>query len=151
MVKKLWFFILCSSCVDHNVKHKAIFLSHSNKMLLKKQRLYLNLSVQKKDSFGWISDSKCDGLLFNSLYSLSGGIVNLEKASGRPGGWFRHPSKNCYKTKGSASTISRDMLLGLFLWIWKNKRLDLIESIIHFGEANRDSLGNWTMGHGTAQ
>jgi hypothetical protein len=40
------------------------------------------------------------------------------------------------------------MFMGLFLWIYKHKRLDLIEQIVSYGMNNRDWLGLWIMGEG---
>ena len=99
------------------------------------------------DENGWILEDKCDGLLFNSLYSISGGHPEISLARGDAGVWFRDPTHTCFPTR-SASDISRDMFAGLFLWIWQNKRLDLIEEIITYGEAHKTDLGEWRMGSG---
>jgi hypothetical protein len=40
------------------------------------------------------------------------------------------------------------MFLGLFVWLYVNKRIDLIEQIIMYGQSNRDWLGLWVMGEG---
>lgn len=110
---------------EEQIKAKATFyLDHAN-----------------LDSFGWVKDTKCDGLLFNSLYSISGGKPNILLAQDGDV-WLRHPAKDCYPG-GSGSSISRDMFMGLFLWIWHNKRLDVVQSIIDYGENH-----NWVMGEG---
>lgn len=116
--------------------------------LEKKLDNYLQWSKDNLDEFGWIGDTKCDGLLFNSLYSVGGGDVDIELAQQEPGKWFRHAAQDCFETRDSASTISRDMFVGLFIWIWHNERLDLIESIVEWGMARRNGLGNWIMGEG---
>ncbi len=109
---------------------------------------YLDLAETNVDSLGWIKDTKCDGLLFNSLFSIAGGHPDIEAAQEGPGIWYRFHTHDCYSGGGSGSTISRDMFIGLFLWIWHNKRLDLIEDIIQYGEAHTNALGGWVMGEG---
>jgi hypothetical protein len=109
----------------------------------KKNETYLKLSSTHKDFYGWNSDIKCDGLLFNSLWSIGGVSVDVELAKSASGKWYRHPSFNCYDLGQSASDISRDMFIGLCLWILKNKRGDVISDLILYGERN-----NWIMGRG---
>jgi len=98
------------------------------------------------DSYGWIEG--CDGLLFNSLYSLGGGHADPLLARGSiPGIWYRSADHGCYPGN-SASSISRDMFAGLYLWIYHHKRLDLIEDIIDYGEQHANDIGGWVMGEG---
>ncbi len=94
---------------------------------------YLSWSEQGLDEHGWTRDTKCDGLLMNSIYSLSGGPADIPQATWGDGRWERHWLKNCYPN-GSKSTISRDMMAGLLLWLQARQRVDLIEQIIAYGE-----------------
>ena len=105
------------------------------------------LQNAKLDHVGWIDETKCDGLLFNALYAISGGSSDPMLARDEDGKWHRHPDMDCYP-EGSKSSISRDMFLGLFLWVWVNKRLDVIEDIVTYGEGHTDLVGNWVMGEG---
>jgi hypothetical protein len=129
-------------------KHPPTNTVSNVEKLQQKFESYLAWSDSQRDSYGWIDDTKCDGLLFNSLYAVAGGHVDIEAAQAEPGRWYRHAAQDCYEKGESGSTISRDMFTGLFLWIWKEKRLELIESIIEYGQARRDVLGNWIMGDG---
>lgn len=112
--------------------------------LNKKYSLYLNLSGS-----GWIPDTKCDGLLFNSLAAMAGRDVDIASAQDKidVGKWYRSPSHDCYPDN-SGSTISRDMFTGLLYWIWQTQRLDLVEKIVSYGKNHRNWLGHWVMGEG---
>lgn len=104
------------------------------------------ISSQKLDTNGWITDTKCDGLLFNSLNAVAGASVDIASAQDKSTGqWFRHPLKDCYP-KESGSTISRDMLIGLAIWIWHTKNLESLNKLIQYGNAHKDSSGDWIMG-----
>jgi hypothetical protein len=107
--------------------------------------LYLSLSSRKEnfDKYGWARVCKCDGLLFNCLWSIAGVNVPIESARDKYLKWHRHPSFNCYSNKESGSEISRDMILGLLLWCIFKRRSDIIDDLILFGE----SCG-WIMGKG---
>ncbi len=112
---------------------------------LDKKDLYLSLSdtPEHKDKFGWCSDMKCDGLLFNSLWSIGGADIDILAARDASLKWHRHPAMNCYTNRESKSEISRDMLLGLLLWSIFNRRSDVISDLIRFGEGCE-----WVMGEG---
>lgn len=134
-----WLFLLAAcgsnkskppSDLDQQIEDKAAFY----------------LSNADLDSQHWPRDTKCDGLLFASLYSISGGPSDPMLAFDGER-WHRHHEKDCYPN-GSASSISRDMFDGLFLWVWKNKRRDVIEQVIQYGEEHTNALGGWVMGEG---
>lgn len=104
------------------------------------------LSQQKLNSNGWITDTKCDGLLFNSLFAVSGGTADIMSAQDKTSGqWFRHPAKDCYPGE-SSSSISRDMLIGLLIWIWHSKKADVLDRLISYGTAHANKTGDWVMG-----
>lgn len=109
--------------------------------LQEKRDLYLELMNQQKDDFGFVGP-KCDGLLFNSLARYSGAYINVFNAEESPGRWRRHPDfTDCKPFQGSKSTISRDMFRGLFLVLLSEKRVDAMERIKSYGQAN-----DWAMG-----
>lgn len=141
MIRVLVMAALLVSC-DHWTHEKE---PTNDEKLRAKGESYLRWATV--DEKGWIHEDVCDGLLFNSLYSVSGGTPDIELARGSAGVWYRSWAHDCFPTR-SASAISRDMFAGLFLWIWKNKRLDLIEEIIAYGEAHTTELGEWRMGDG---
>jgi hypothetical protein len=105
------------------------------------------LSHAELDSSGWAKETACDGLLFNSLYAIGGGHPDPTLARGESGVWYRTPSHDCYPNH-SGSSISRDQFMGLIFWIWENKRRDLIEEIINYGENHENAIGSWVMGEG---
>ncbi|MCJ7521001.1 MAG: hypothetical protein MUP21_02090 [Dehalococcoidia bacterium] len=106
--------------------------------------LYHDLVVWEQDPDGFIGYDACDSLLFSSLIGAGGLPVSVEKARDADGAWFRRPLtyEPCYPGN-SASSISKDMFLGLFVYIWHNKRLELAEQIFSYGAAH-----NWKMGEG---
>lgn len=110
---------------------------------------YKELSKDRLDEKGWIQDTKCDGLLFQSLYSLATGISDPyasedDKISGK---YYRHWTHSCYQNhvqgipNGSSSETSRDMFIGLFSFLLQDQSKDRFKSIIAFAEKNK-----WVMG-----
>jgi len=106
--------------------------------------LYRQLVASKQDVNGFIGYDACDSLLFSSLIGAGGLPVAVETARDSNGAWFRRPLsyEPCFPNN-SASTISKDMFLGLFFYIWHNKRRELAEQIYSYGQDN-----NWKMGEG---
>jgi len=109
-----------------------------------KFELYRGFVAGKQDADGFINFQECDALLFSSLIGAGGLPVSVEKARDTDGTWYRRPLtyEPCFPGN-SASSISKDMFLGLFMFIWHNKRLELAEQIYSYGEAH-----NWKMGEG---
>jgi len=87
----------------------------------------------------------CDSLLFSALGTVGGANVDILDYRNSDGQWFRTPEHTCYLEGRSKSTISRDMLLGVYWWAWNNKRLDVLEDLWDYGLARR-----WKMGDGPA-
>ena len=114
--------------------------------LAAKREAYLELV--KPDDAGWVVDTKCDGLLFNALYALGGGKPNILAARTANGQWFRHHRKDCFANAQSKSTISRDMLVGLLLWIWRTRQTEAIASLVSYGKRHTDDAARWVMGEG---
>lgn len=76
---------------------------------------------------GWIDG--CDSLLFTSLSAYGGAEIDITEARDDDGRWYRTPSHDCYPDR-SASTISKDMLLGLLFWAYHAGRSDVIEELM---------------------
>lgn len=92
-------------------------------------------------------DDKCDSLLFTSLWAVacepSFSVQEWEDPE-FPGKWHRNPQRDCYLNgapNGAASSISRDMMLGLWHLLWSKQDKDNIRDLIAYGEKN-----NWVMG-----
>lgn len=111
------------------------------KALKRKKELYLNYVAPMKDLNGWLP-FYCDALLFNSLYAVSGGSPKIDFARNSFGKWYRSAEKNCYPEL-SKSEISKDMFVGLLLYLYKNNRLQDLILIQRYGVNN-----NWIMGKG---
>ena len=139
--------IFSSKPNDYRRSLAKVIVSKKQKDSVKK-KMQLYLSLAELDSWGWIQDTKCDGLLFNSLYVVAGAKVKIEDARDISGKWYRHPAKDCYPRHQSGTSISRDMLIGLAFYIFEAKRLDLVTDLIRYGDAHKDSIGQWVMGEG---
>jgi hypothetical protein len=119
-----------------------------NERFTTKHENYLAWSITRNSSGNtWIKDTKCDGLLFTALWAVAGGTADIELGEGEAGRWYRSPEHDCYPTQ-SGSSISRDMFVGLLIWVWDNKRLDILERLIAYGKANKNKWGIWMMGDG---
>lgn len=91
-----------------------------------KSELYLSLVKSHQDADGFIMSETCDSLLFTGLLSAAAPEldINIHAAQDRNGTWFRRPGYDCGPEFGnSRSTISRDMILGLFWHMWRNRDL----------------------------
>lgn len=108
------------------ISPKSTSLSPELKQALQdKVDLYLKETKKHEDSEGFILHEHCDSTLMSGLYGVSGGKVNLGAARDSKGWWHRRPvDRPCYPNH-SASTISRDMMLGAYWYCWKNKFLGL--------------------------
>jgi hypothetical protein len=104
--------------------------------------LYKALIKTHQDKDGFILTDKCDSLLFSALANPT---INLAAAEVEPGKWLRRPTSyaECWESDESASTISRDMLLGVMWRAWKQKDLALLERMYSYGERHK-----WFMGSG---
>lgn len=110
--------------------------------LAKKRDLYLSLAGTVQDRHGFIEADTGDSLLFTGLYGAAGLDVDITAARDATGQWFRRGTDNL---PVAASTISRDMLLGLMWYCWRRSRLDLAECLWWYG-----SRHSWVMGQGDA-
>lgn len=93
-----------------------------------KRDLYLQLQKDQMDEYGWLSP-KCDGLLFNALAAIAGQDIDVMKSEKESGLWERHPSFSCYPQE-SKSTISKDMMSGLILYLFMSKNFDALQRIL---------------------
>lgn len=92
-------------------------------------------------------DNNCDWLLWRSLQDAvrrQTGVV--ETAEGSPGKWYRTPGKDqrCFvngKDTGSASTISRDMILGLGVYLWQTGDGQKAGEVIAYVDAHQGNMG----------
>lgn len=95
------------------------------------------------DRYGFIESDKCDALLFTGLLGAAGRRSMILAARDKNGAWHRRPlDRPCYP-QFSKSSISRDMLLGLLWYIWRNKSLDIANDLWDYGVKH-----NWIMGEG---
>jgi hypothetical protein len=72
---------------------------------------------------GWPNMEDCDGLLWSGLAAAAGVSVDLTLAEYEPGEWHRRPPPACWdgEDRGSKSTISNDMIVGLLWGLWRQR------------------------------
>ena len=148
MIRLISVLLLLLSCGTPPNKAKHVPLSEPQRAALTdKYKLYSSLVVSQQDAQGFINTDTCDSLLFTGL--LGSGIgstntINLPAAEDNLGAWHRRPLSypECYPD-GAASTISRDMLLGVMWYSYTNKRLDIAQDLWSYGVTH-----NWVMGKG---
>lgn len=93
--------------------------------------LYKNLISAEMDSHGFILTDTCDSLFFTGLLSAAVPSYNIDIVAARTDNqWFRRPGKDCGPSfSNSRSTISRDMILGLYWHIWAHQDRRLAEEL----------------------
>ena len=120
----------------------------AEEQLRQKSVRYSGLLDSDRDVNGFILTEECDSLLFSGLLGASlPGTVDVLAARDGNREWHRRPGFDCSPEIGnSRSTISRDMILGLFWHMWKNKQVDIASQLM------RDLRGDnyWLKGQGTA-
>lgn len=139
-------FAITTACKPKNVKSAKLLSSKDfNESMLEplihKKKLYLNYLKPREDQYGWLG-FHCDSLLFNSIYAFSGGNPQLLAAKSETNKWYRTPAKNCYP-KHSGSEISKDMYIGLMLYLFVSQNTEELKKIQRFGVKN-----SWIMGEG---
>lgn len=114
------------------------------KDLSNKHNKYLELIKTVQDKSGFIQSDECDSLLFSGLVGCVPGVkVNITDARDDEGMWQRRPTHlpSCYDGSPNATTISRDMLMGLAWYAWKNKCLDISEQVVKYALKHNFIMG----------
>lgn len=140
----LIFLVSCGMFTKKSDQKKDITPIDVKIQLLNKFNKYKELVKKHQDENGFILTDECDSLLFSSLLATAIDGINITAAKDTDGKWYRRPLQypNCYPD-GSASEISRDMLMGGLLFMWKSKNLELLEELFDYGKDH-----NWVMGEG---
>jgi hypothetical protein len=139
-------FLACVSSCSYFQRDNKAEDSAPNEALAAKKAFYCEQGKRVLAERGFMDD-RCDSLLFTSLFATACGGVDLSawEDPALPGKWHRNPERDCYLPEtgpnGSASSISRDMFLGLFHQLWKTKDLANTSEIVKYGENNK-----WVMG-----
>lgn len=93
---------------------------------------------------GWLVED-CDGMLWTAKYAAAREVegVNIEAAEypSEPGRFERRPA-GCWEHRESASSWSRDMGMGLFVYSLKKKRLDILERHAKYGKNHEWFMGD---------
>lgn len=87
-------------------------------------------------------ETSCDWLLFESILEASRrSSGSVERAEGEPGRWYRTPAHDCLATGRSKSDISRDMLLGLALYLWQKEDPANVKEVMDYSETHAGVMG----------
>lgn len=128
--------LVLTACGSAEEKHTPVDTYTQLEHLSTQYNGYMSLAPR-----GWAVSDECDALLFVALQQTAIAEPGpVEDAQGESGRWYRKPDLRVDSSLCS-SDISRDMFMGLFVWIWHNKRLDLAEDIWDYGRHH-----NWAMG-----
>jgi hypothetical protein len=135
MLKLLFIILAISSCQKREPKKPQ----QVNEAVVAKAELYKRLHT------GWAHQGGCDSLGFTSLCKMSGGCqdVDIYKAEGEPGRWYRNESHQCYDLGQSKSDISKDMFIMLWPYLYLKGDKEALRSIWDYGQTN-----GWVMGRG---
>jgi hypothetical protein len=136
-------FLACVTSCSYFQRDNKPVESTSSEALANKKAFYCSEGRRVLSERGFMDD-RCDSLLFTSLFSTACGGVDLSAWEDPAGKWHRNPQRDCFingAPNGSASSISRDMFLGLWHAKWSQKDGMDIREMRQYGEAN-----NWVMG-----
>lgn len=104
---------------------------HRYKLLIKKHQ----------NKHGFIMHEHCDSLLYTGLFSVAANGIDISAARDDAGYWHRRNLEfSCYPNR-SKSTISRDMMLGLYWYLWEHKDASLAESVLRHAKNNNYVIG----------
>jgi len=140
--------VLSFSCGRASMRPAAV-MDPREAELAEKAKLYAELTESFRDGSGFIDTEHCDSLLFSGLLGAAlPGTVDILAARDDTKAWHRRPAHDCSPSIGnSRSTISRDMVLGLFWHIWKNKQLVVAQELMDDLRRNAYKLrGQGTLG-----
>lgn len=137
----LFLFISCADR-DNKVEYEPNKLPES---LVEKKKFYCDAGRLHGESVAW-NIHACDSLLHASLWGFSCGTIPIDSFMAEPGKWHRKTTLDCLANGESKTTISKDMFRGLFFYLLKHRRLDLVNQTIDYGKKN-----NWVMGEGESE
>lgn len=107
--------------------------------LANRSALYTQLLSTHQDAHGFILTEHCDALLFTGLLSAARPDLSIAIRAAQSSNlaWHRRPNQDCGPSFGnSRSTVSRDMMLGLYWHLWKTKDLELAVELMDFLKSN---------------
>lgn len=148
MFRFLWF-VFIGFTVGCRVDHHPVSPNPSElaAALMTKQAAWIaDIKKAQSTSTSWLSDSDCDGTLWEGEALAAGAGVPLELAEWAPGEIHRRPQVDgeCYPAE-SASTVSSDMLVGYMVGEYSRQGVGALERLEAYGEAHKDVLV-WVMG-----
>lgn len=138
--------LLLSDCGRHKTSSHEAFTAAD---LQSKSELYLKLVSSHQDEHGFIMTDTCDSTFFSGLLAAAAPQlkIDISAAQNEQGSWFRRPTHDCGPSmKNSRSTVSRDMMLGVMWYMWRNHELQAAETLFNQLRQNNYIL----IGEGTA-
>jgi hypothetical protein len=138
IVSSLFFLIACGSSPDNKEQPHNIPLSQ----LQAKRDIYVSLLERQRYEAGFISND-CDAVLFNALVATAVDGIDVGAAQDSDGRWYRRASQDCFRNGESASSTSRDMLMGVLWWGLETEAITELVATWTYGIDNQ-----WVMGEG---
>ena len=109
--------------------------------LREKLDLYQKLVKKHQNESGFVMHSHCDSTLYSGLLSVAVDNVHLYDARDHAGYWLRRNTElPCYPN-GSRSSTSRDMMLGVYWWLWEHRQGAIAESTLIHAKNNNYVMG----------
>jgi hypothetical protein len=133
--------LLIASC-SHTTEAQPQSVTKSSELKALYDAVLPGLATKSDQDSEFPSAGDCDATLWAGEAAAAGAVVKLETAEYNPGEIHRRPKANgeCYPA-GSASTVSKDMLLGYVYGKFAQKDLAALQRLADYGEAH-----NWVMG-----
>lgn len=132
------FFVLCNISCKRNNEPQPSMAERLNHLAAKKIE-YCEYSRAKYKEKKYVH-SQCDGLLFTSLRAIGCKDVDMSVFEDN-GRWYRDPDHACGPSSDSDSTISKDMMVGLFNYLAWSGDLNATNRTVEYGKAH-----DWIMG-----
>jgi hypothetical protein len=138
------FLTSCSYFEKHDSKDPAPD-ARSEALKAKYDLIYEEVNNALDPATRWPGVNDCDATLWAGVACNVGFDTQISLAEYNPGEIHRRPYNACWTEEngdvGSKSTISKDMLLGYHMCLWKRKDLAALQRLADYGEKN-----DWVMG-----
>jgi len=124
-------------------RHVSVKKKTAHRELKREKEALLSKLHGKRNMYGWLFED-CDSFLWQALFNA----VDKDKmpasfASPEAGKYYRRPGKECYKSKESGSSWSKDMGSGLILLGLMSNNKRMLDEHFAYGQKHK-----WVMGEG---
>lgn len=128
----IFLLLLLLSCGRYESKPTSAPLTLQD--LQSKSELYLSLVSSHQNADGFILSDDCDSTFFSGLLAAAAPKLNINilAARNKSGQYFRRSTQDCGPAfNNSRSTISRDQMLGVMWYMWRNQDLEAAKQLMN--------------------